>query len=177
MLTIKICKSSDPKKINIVPSGPLGGKFNSFRIAVAIGGGTWTLIDGNRAPIGKLAKMVEALQSAGFVLDLDPDLGPAVPATVTRPSAFTRPAATPIEFWAQAGLNCLCGATTNRKKILKGFSRPDLPIGHTLYNRLCAVGGLSNQEWATLIRILPKYKNQIGDVPGSASLVSDGKKK
>ncbi|MDP3768345.1 MAG: C-terminal helicase domain-containing protein, partial [Dehalococcoidia bacterium] len=89
------------------------------------------------------------------------------PAAGTTSTFRGRPARDAREMWAQAGLNLLAGADVDHAKEANtvGFNRMDTAFGHALYECLCAEGGLTDKQWAAALRMLPKYRRQIGAAP------------
>jgi hypothetical protein len=83
------------------------------------------------------------------------------------PRASRRPAANAVERWASNGLITLAGLDPDRAAEENGigFNRLDCDFGHKLAERVAQFGGLTDREWEAAIRMVSKYRRQIGPRP------------
>ena len=81
-----------------------------------------------------------------------------------------RPAASPLEAWAQSTLLTVAGMDQDRaaQRNGVGFSKMDNDFGHSLASALAQYGRLSEKQWASAIRLAQRYKKQAAEEPPQA---------
>lgn len=97
----------------------------------------------------------------------DPAAGPpAGSAANPRPGGFRAPS-TPLEEWAARGLLLLHGLNPDGAAIRNdvGFNRYDTRFGGSLAEQLRLRGKLSDRQWEVGIKMLRKYRGQVGAPP------------
>lgn len=88
---------------------------------------------------------------------------------VVKPKSKWRQPETEEEAWAKQGLMRLVTLDPDRatEQNEVGFNSVDGGIGHNLARQLGERNGLTNAQWALVIRLLVKYHGQIGHCPNT----------